>query len=63
MITTFCHRKNYLGVSFLVWKRESTWFWLIINPDGQGGAIGATTNERHATREARQSIEELRQAA
>jgi hypothetical protein len=48
-----------LGVDFVVWRRESTWFWFLINPLGKGGMIGATVNEARAIREACLSIEAI----
>jgi hypothetical protein len=47
-----------LGVDFAVWENKGTWFWLLIDPGGEGGMIGATRNEAHAIRDARLSIEE-----
>jgi hypothetical protein len=29
-----------LGVDFVIWRRESAWFWFLINPRGNGGMIG-----------------------
>jgi hypothetical protein len=52
-------RKRHLSVDFVVWRRESTWFWFLINPLGKGGMIGATVNEARAIREACLSIEAI----
>jgi len=52
-------RKHHLGMEFLIWSRESTWFWFLINPRSQAGMIGATSDESRAEREARSSIEEI----
>lgn len=52
-------RQHHLGVEFLIWTRESTWFWFLINPRSQAGMIGATSDESHAVREARFSIEKI----
>ena len=52
-------RKQHLGMEFLIWSRESTWFWFLINPRSQAGMIGATSDESRAVREARFSIEEI----
>jgi hypothetical protein len=52
-------RKRHLAVDFVVWRRESTWFWLLINALGKGGMIGATINEARAIREACLSIEAI----
>jgi hypothetical protein len=51
-------RKRHLGVDFAVWKKEGAWFWLVINPSGEGGIIGASANEAQAMRDACLSIEE-----
>jgi hypothetical protein len=51
--------KSHLGVDFVIWRRESAWFWLLMNPLGSGGVIGAAINEARAIREACLSIEAL----
>ena len=56
MIAGSCNRK---GVDFVIWSRESAWFWLLIHPRGKGGMIGATTNEVRAMREVCLSIEAI----
>ena len=53
------NRRRHLGVDFVVWRRESAWFWLLINPLGSGGVIGAAINEARAIREACLSIEAM----
>ena len=55
-------RKRHLGVEFVIWKRESAWFWLLTQPRGERGIIGATTNQVRATREARWAIEAILQS-
>jgi hypothetical protein len=57
--TGLSNPKRHLGVDFAIWRSEDAWFWLIINPRGRGGMIGATTNEVQAVREACLSIEEI----
>jgi hypothetical protein len=52
-------RKHHLGMEFLIWSRESTWFWFLINPRSQAGMIGVTSDKGRAMREARFSIEEI----
>ena len=52
-------RKHHLGMEFLIWSRESTWFWFVVNPRNQAGMIGATSDESGAVREARFSVEEI----
>jgi hypothetical protein len=51
------NRERHLGVDFVIWRRESTWFWFLINPRSKGGMIGATTDQARAIREACLSIE------
>ena len=38
-------RRRHLGVDFVIWRSESTWFWFLINPRGNGSMIGAAANE------------------
>jgi hypothetical protein len=45
-------RRRHMGVDFVIWKRESSWFWFLINPRTPGGMIGATANHERAIREA-----------
>jgi hypothetical protein len=52
-------RNHHLGMEFLIWSRESAWFWFLINPRSHAGMIGATSDESRAMREARFSIEEI----
>jgi hypothetical protein len=52
-------RKHHLGMEFLIWRREGTWFWFVVNPRNQAGIIGATSDESRAVREARFSVEEI----
>jgi hypothetical protein len=52
-------RKRHLGVDFVIWRSENTWFWFLINPRGNGGTIGAAVNEARAIREACLSIEAI----
>jgi len=59
VIAGSCNRKRHLGVDFVIWSRESAWFWLLIHPRGKGGMIGATTNEVRAMREVCLSIEAI----
>ena len=59
MSTGSSARKRHLGVDFAIWRRESSWFWLLISPSGKDGMIGATSNEAGAISEARLSIEAM----
>jgi hypothetical protein len=43
----------------VIWRRESGWFWFLINPRGNGGMIGTTANEARAIHEACLSIEAI----
>ena len=51
--------ENYLGVAFQIWSGPQTWFWFVVNPHQNGGAIGAAASEGDALREACLSIEEI----
>jgi len=50
-----------LAVCFNVWTSHRTWFWSLIYPDRQGGAIGAAASEAEALNEANAAIERLPQ--
>jgi hypothetical protein len=52
-------RKHHRGVDYVIWRRESAWFWFLLNPRSTGGLIGATSNESQAIREACLSIEAI----
>jgi hypothetical protein len=54
------NRRRHMGVEFLVWRREGTWFWFLINPRTADAMIGATANEARAISEACLSIEAIR---
>src|SRR5215467_7141960 len=47
------------AVCFNVWTSHGTWFWSLIYPDRDGGAIGAATSEAQALHEAHAAIERL----
>lgn len=51
--------RHHLGLGFENWRVPENWFWLVLSPDGDGGAIGAAATEAHAVRDARLSIEEM----
>jgi hypothetical protein len=53
------NRKRHLGVDFMIWRRESDWFWFLVNPRGDGGVIGTTGSEARAIHEAYLSIEAM----
>jgi hypothetical protein len=50
---------SHLGTHFEVWTAQQTWFWCLINPHRNGGAIGAAASEAEAVREATLSIEAI----
>ena len=51
------NRKCYSGMIFEVWEREQSWFWFIIDPAVDGGAIGVASSENEAVRDACASID------
>ena len=51
--------RSYRGNSFTVWSRSRTWFWLVLDQQGSGGAIGTAASEAQAIGDARSSIEEM----
>ena len=51
--------ENHLGIAFQIWSGPQTWFWFVVNPHQNGGAIGAAASEADALREACLSIEEI----
>jgi hypothetical protein len=53
-----CNGRRHLGVDFAIWENEGVWFWLLIDPSGEGGTIGASPNEAQASDDACISIEE-----
>jgi hypothetical protein len=52
-------RKDHLGAGFEVWTGGQSWFWCLLNPRHDGGAIGAAATEADAIREAFVAIEEM----
>jgi hypothetical protein len=51
--------RHYQGVDFEVWDGQQTWFWFVIDPHREGGAIGAAASENDAVRDACLSIDEM----
>lgn len=47
--------------SFNVWTVHGTWFWSLVYPDRDGGAIGAAASRAEAVGEAQSAIERLPQ--
>jgi hypothetical protein len=52
-------RRDHLGAGFEVWTGGQSWFWCLLNPRRDGGAIGAAATEADAVREAFAAIEEM----
>jgi hypothetical protein len=50
--------RHYLGVGFVVWSAQQSWFWFVENTN-RNGMIGAAATESDAIRDAESSIEEL----
>jgi hypothetical protein len=50
---------SHLGTHFEVWTAQQTWFWCLVNPHRNGGAIGAAASEAEAVREATLAIEAI----
>jgi hypothetical protein len=42
---------------FNLWSSQRTWFWSLIYPDREGGAIGAATSEAEALDDAYATID------
>jgi hypothetical protein len=51
--------RSHMGIGFELWNGQRTWFWYVVYPRRNGGAIGVAANEADAIREARSSIEEM----
>jgi hypothetical protein len=49
--------RNDQAARFNLWSSHRTWFWSLIYPDREGGAIGAATSEAEALDEAYAAIE------
>jgi hypothetical protein len=46
-------------ITYEVWTGQGTWFWYVVNPQRNCGAIGAAATKPEAIREARSSIKEM----
>jgi hypothetical protein len=51
--------RHYLGIDFEIWEAQQRWLWCVIDPDRDGGAIGAATTEIDAVRDACLSIDDM----
>jgi len=47
------------ALALKVWTGGQSWFWCLLNPRRDGGAIGAAATEADAIREAFVAIEEM----
>ena len=52
-------RRHRSPITVEVWTCQGTWFWYVVNPQRNGGTIGAAATEMEALDEARSSIEEM----
>jgi hypothetical protein len=50
---------SHLDISFELWSNQRVWFWSVVNPCCNGGAIGAAATEAEAVGEACAAIEEI----
>jgi hypothetical protein len=48
-----------MDIAFEVWTGQGAWFWYVVNPQCNGGTIGAASTETEVIRDARSSIEEI----
>lgn len=53
------NRRDHLGTRFEVRTDQWTWFWRVLDPHRNGGAVGAAPTEAEAVREACMAIEEM----
>jgi len=53
------NQRTYSGIIFEVWEGQQSWFWFVIDPQCDGGAIGVATSETAAVRDACASIDEM----
>jgi hypothetical protein len=51
------NQRTYLGIIFEVWEGQQSWFWFVIDPHCDGGAIGVSASETEAVGEACVSID------
>jgi hypothetical protein len=53
------NQRTYSGIIFEIWEGQQTWFWFVLDPHREGGAIGAAASENDAVRDACFSIDEM----
>ena len=51
--------RHYQGIDFEVWDGSQSWFWFVIDPRCDGGAIGAASTANEAVRDACLSIDAM----
>jgi hypothetical protein len=51
------NQRTFSGIIFEVWPGEQCWFWFVIDPYCDGGAIGVAAGENEAVRDACASID------
>lgn len=51
--------REYLGTTFEIWNGNESWFWVVLDPLRNRGAIGAAASEDDAERDARAMIDEI----
>jgi hypothetical protein len=51
--------RHYQGVDFEVWDGQQTWFWFVVDPRCDGGAIGVAVAENEAIRDACVAIDAM----
>jgi hypothetical protein len=49
----------HLGIGYEVWNGQNSWFWLVISPYQNAGAIGAASSQNQAAGDACMAIEEM----
>jgi hypothetical protein len=53
------NQRSYAGIIFEVWEGERSWYWFVMDPHCDGGAIGVAASETAAVRDACASIDEM----
>jgi hypothetical protein len=51
------NQRTYAGIIFEIWQGDYSWFWFVIDPYRDGGAIGVAAGENEAVRDACASID------
>ena len=53
------NQRTYAGIIFEVWEGQPSWFWFVVDPQCDGGAIGVAASETAAVRDACASIDDM----